>query len=133
MTMKVYEEDKVFQRATTTGWKTVVGTQINLLGIDFAFCPTYRNSQFAIDVFEVESGALVVSVPYAAADVYANNTRDKAVEFYKNEIVGVVLSTFGKGDIKKMKKEIERVKKYVTNKIGERPDIIDLEEENNEI
>ncbi|EIS1577371.1 hypothetical protein LZA40_002299 [Listeria monocytogenes] len=113
--MKVYEGDKAFQRATTTGWKTVVGTQINLLGIDFAFCPRYRNSQFAIDVFEVESGALVVSVPYTAADVYANNTRDKAVEFYKNEIVGVVLSTFGKGDIKK-NEERNRVRKKICDK-----------------
>lgn len=40
--MKVYEKDRVFQISTTAGWMAVNGTQINISGIDFAFCPVCR-------------------------------------------------------------------------------------------
>ncbi|HGQ6657666.1 TPA: hypothetical protein ACL05J_002134 [Listeria monocytogenes] len=42
MSIKVYEKDKIFQRATVAGWRPMQGTQINIQGIDFAFCPSKK-------------------------------------------------------------------------------------------
>ncbi|EAA0045083.1 hypothetical protein ARP93_13275 [Listeria monocytogenes] len=131
--MKVYEKDRVFQRATTMGWKTVVGTQINLLGIDFAFCPVRRNKSLTIDVFEVSSGTLTASVPIDIVDIYICDTRDAAIEFYKDEIAPAVVSKINHFGIEKVKSAIEKLKKEMTSDFGERPEIVDLEEENNAI
>ncbi|HEM1440058.1 hypothetical protein ORY89_06385 [Listeria monocytogenes] len=133
MTMKVYEKDRVFQGATKVGWMAAQGTQITISGIDFAFCPVRRNKSLTIDVFEVSSGALMASVPIDIVDIYICDTRDTAIEFYKNEIAPVVVSKINKFGIKKVKSAIEILKKQMTNDFGERPKIVDLEEENNEI
>ncbi|EAH0800218.1 hypothetical protein JJN99_01540 [Listeria monocytogenes] len=131
--MKVYEKDRVFQRATTMDWKTVVGTQINLLGIDFAFCPVRRNKSLTIDVFEVSSGTLTASVPIDIVDIYICDTRDAAIEFYKDEIAPAVIFKINHFGIEKVKSAIEKLKKEMTSVFGERPEIVDLEEENNAI
>ncbi|EED2489959.1 hypothetical protein G7530_002240 [Listeria monocytogenes] len=131
MTMKVYEKDRVFQSATKLGWMAVKGTQINISGIDFAFCPVRRYKNSTIDVFEIESGTLMASVAIDIFVLFGSNTRDKAIELYKKEIATAVVSKINKFGIKKVKSEIQRMKKQMISDFGERPEIVDLEEENN--
>ncbi|HAC5673581.1 TPA_asm: hypothetical protein GZX19_10310 [Listeria monocytogenes] len=130
--MKVYEKDRVFQSATKLGWMAAKGTQITISGIDFAFCPVRRNNSLTIDVFEVSSGAVMASVPIDIVDIYICDIRDTAIEFYKDEIAPAVVSKINKFGIEKVKSAIERSKKEMTSVFGERPEIVDLEEENNE-
>lgn len=131
MSIKVYEKDKIFQRATVAGWRPMQGTQINIQGIDFAFCPSKKNKDVTIDVFEIESGTLMVSVAIDIIALFGSSTRDKAIELYKKEIATAVVSKINKFGIKKVKSEIERMEKQMTSIFGERPEIVDLEEENN--
>ncbi|EAF1452693.1 hypothetical protein CH431_12200 [Listeria monocytogenes] len=131
--MKVYEKDRVFQRATKVGWMAAQGSQITISGIDFAFCPVRRNKSLTIDVFEVSSGTLTASVPIDIVDIYICGARDTAIEFYKDEIALAIIFKINHFGIDEMKSEIERMKKQMISDFGERPKIVDLEEENNEI
>ncbi|EDN9028975.1 TPA: hypothetical protein RF440_001100 [Listeria monocytogenes] len=131
--MKVYEKDRVFQRATKVGWMAAQGSQITISGIDFAFCPVRRNKSLTIDVFEVSSGTLTASVPINIVDIYICDTRYAAIEFYKDEIAPAVIFKINHFGIEKVKSAIEKLKKEMTSVFGERPEIVDLEEENNEI
>ncbi|EAE5019044.1 TPA_asm: hypothetical protein GZQ63_12630 [Listeria monocytogenes] len=130
MTMKVYEKDRVFQMSTTAGWMAVKGTQINISGIDFAFCPVRRNKSLTIDVFEVSSGTLTASVPIDIVDIYICGARDTAIEFYKDEIAPAIIFKINHFGIDEMKSAIEKLKKEMISVFGERPEIVDLEEEN---
>ncbi|EAA0364369.1 hypothetical protein D8K65_06160 [Listeria monocytogenes] len=131
--MKVYEKDRKFQIATTKGWMAAQGSQITISGIDFAFCPVRRNKSLTIDVFEVSSGTLTASVSIDIVDIYICDTRDAAIEFYKDEIAPAVIFKINHFGIEKVKSAIEKLKKEMTSVFGERPEIVDLEEENNEI
>ncbi|WP_322935094.1 hypothetical protein [Listeria monocytogenes] len=131
MTMKVYEKDRKFQIATTKGWMAAEGTQINIYGIDFAFCLIPGNENVTVIVFEVESGTLMIKGQVSVIDVIACNTREKTVDFFKNKVAEVLVLQINKFGIEKVKSEIERKKKEVVGRFGKRPPLIDLEEENN--
>ncbi|EAE3362939.1 hypothetical protein E1U68_04350 [Listeria monocytogenes] len=73
----------------------------------------------------------MASVPIDIVDVYINNIRDKAIGFYKDEIAPAVIFKINHFGIDEMKSEIERMKKEMISDFGERPEIVDLEEENN--
>ncbi|HAM1838905.1 TPA: hypothetical protein H9509_002834 [Listeria monocytogenes] len=105
------------------------GSQITISGIDFAFCPVRRNKSLTIDVFEVSSGTLTASVPIDIVDIYIYDTRDAAIEFYKDEIAPAVIFKINHFGIEKVKSAIEKLKKEMTSVFGERPEIVDLEEE----
>ncbi|AQP69705.1 MULTISPECIES: hypothetical protein [Listeria] len=111
MAMKVYEKDRKFQIATTKGWMAAEGTQINIYGIDFAFCLIPGNENVTVIVFEVESGTLMIKGQVSVMDVIACSTREKTVDFFKNKVAEALVLQINKFGIENGKGIADRDKK----------------------
>ncbi|HAC0714059.1 TPA_asm: hypothetical protein GYZ54_05950 [Listeria monocytogenes] len=121
MSIKVYEKDKIFQRATVAGWRPVQGTQINIQGIDFSFCPLWENDNLRIRISEVDSGALLFEFPIPHLIRRILTIREDLIEYYEAEIVPIIELLIKENGIEKIQEEAEKVKKYMTKKFGYMP------------
>ncbi|HBJ9028194.1 TPA: hypothetical protein LEO04_001571 [Listeria monocytogenes] len=129
-TIKISEKDKVFQIATKSGWAVKVGMQVTIDGIDFAIYPFYAKSNVFIQVSEVGSGAGMLTIPIDLLNLFALDTRDKAIEYYKDNVIPLIQKKIEVNGLDKFRKEVEKAKKYMVETHGERPQIKNFEEEN---
>ncbi|EBF5204026.1 hypothetical protein FH000_10780 [Listeria monocytogenes] len=129
-TIKISEKDKVFQIATKKGWVEMYGMQVTIDGIDFAIYPFYAESNVFIQVSEVESGGVLINFPVDFIDVFVLDARDKAIEYYKDNVIPLIQKKIEVNGLDKFRKEVEKAKKYMVETHGERPEIKDIEEEN---
>ncbi|MBC1705823.1 hypothetical protein [Listeria welshimeri] len=128
-TIKISEKDKVFQIATKSGWIEQAGMQVTIDGIDFAIYVSNKKSNVVIQITEIESGAGMLTIPIDLPDIFALDTRDKAIEYYKDSVIPLVQKLIEFNGLDKFRKEVEKAKKYMVETHGERPDIKDIEEE----
>ncbi|EAC2288992.1 hypothetical protein FAL77_10080 [Listeria monocytogenes] len=128
-TIKISEKDKVFQIATEAGWVEQTGMQVTIDGIDFAICVFNEKSNDFIQVTEIKSGAGVLTIPINLLDLFALDTRDKAIEYYKDSVIPLIQKKIEINGLDKFRKEVEKAKSYMVEKYGERPEIKNLEEE----
>ncbi|EHT9075513.1 hypothetical protein KYU16_000695 [Listeria monocytogenes] len=128
-TIKISEKDKVFQIATEAGWVEQTGMQVTIDGIDFAIYPFHAENNIFIQVSEVDSGGVLINFPADFIDVFVLDTRDKAIEYYKDSVIPLVQKLIEFNGLDKFRKEVEKAKKYMVETHGERPDIKDIEEE----
>ncbi|MFH5555720.1 hypothetical protein ACHI0Q_07040 [Listeria monocytogenes] len=129
-TIKISEIDKVFQIATEAGWVEQTGMQVTIEGIDFAIYSFHAKSNVFIQVSEVGSGAALLRVPVNLIDIFVLDTRDKAMEYYKETVIPLIQKKIEVNGLDKFRKEVEKAKKYMVETHGERPQIKNFEEEN---
>ncbi|MBC1858252.1 hypothetical protein [Listeria seeligeri] len=128
-TIKISEKDKVFQIATEAGWVEQTGMQVTIDGMDFAIYPFHAENNIFIQVSEVDSGGVLINFPADFIDVFVLDTRDKAIEYYKDNVIPLVQKKIEFNGLDKFRKEVEKAKSYMLEKYGERPKIKDFEEE----
>ncbi|HDM9928629.1 hypothetical protein KXU47_11535 [Listeria monocytogenes] len=128
-TIKISEKDKVFQIATKSGWVVKVGMQVTIDGIDFAIYPEGTLTQVFLHVNEMPSGASLFNIPIDLIDFLDLNTRDKAIEYYKDSVIPLIQKKIKANGLDKFRKEVEKAKSYMLEKYGERPEIKDIEGE----
>ncbi|EIP5214645.1 hypothetical protein LS107_001636 [Listeria monocytogenes] len=128
-TIKISEKDKVFQIATENGWVERTGMQVTIDGIDFAIYPERTLTQVFLHVNEISSGASLFNIPINLIDFLDLNTRDKAIEYYKDNVIPLIQKKIEFNGLDKFRKEVEKAKSYMLEKYGERPKIKDFEEE----
>ncbi|AQP57433.1 hypothetical protein GTP47_14850 [Listeria monocytogenes] len=128
-TIKISEKDKVFQIATEAGWVERTGMQVTIDGIDFAIYPFHAENNIFIQVSEVDSGGVLINFPADFIDVFVLDTRDKAIEYYKDNVIPLVQKKIEANGLDKFRKEVEKTKKYMVETYGERPEIKDFEED----
>ncbi|MCB2625308.1 hypothetical protein KQ753_02870 [Listeria monocytogenes] len=129
-TIKISEKDKVFQIATEAGWVEQTGMQVTIDGIDFAIYPFHAENNIFIQVSEVDSGAGMLTIPIDLLNLFALDTRDKAIEYYKDNVIPLIQKKIEVNGLDKFRKEVEKAKKYMVETHGERPQIKNFEEEN---
>ncbi|MBC2114731.1 hypothetical protein HCA91_13140 [Listeria innocua] len=129
-TIKISEKDKVFQIATKEGWIEQTGLQVTIEGIDFAIYSFHAKSNVFIQVSEVGSGAGMLTIPIDLLNLFALDTRDKAIEYYKYNVIPLIQKKIEVNGLDKFRKEVEKAKKYMVETHGERPQIKNFEEEN---
>ncbi|EAC9325571.1 hypothetical protein B1N70_13375 [Listeria monocytogenes] len=127
-TIKISEKDKVFQIATVAGWVEQTGMQVTIDEIGFAICVFNKKNKDFIQVSEVESGAKLLSIPISVIDIFISDTRDKAIEYYKDNVIPLIQKKIKANGLDKFRKEVEKAKSYMLEKYGERPKIKDFEE-----
>ncbi|EAF7974913.1 hypothetical protein AXD44_11170 [Listeria monocytogenes] len=127
-TIKISEKDKVFQIATKSGWIEQAGMQVTIDGIDFAIYVLNKKSNVVIQITEIESGAGMLTIPIDLPDIFALDTRDKAIEYYKDNVIPLIQKKIKANGLDKFRKEVEKAKSYMLEKYGERPKIKDFEE-----
>ncbi|EAF6681694.1 hypothetical protein AUQ62_16160 [Listeria monocytogenes] len=128
-TIKISEKDKVFQIATVAGWVEQTGMQVTIDGIDFAIYPFHAENNIFIQVSEVDSGGVLINFPADFIDVFVLDTRDKAIEYYKDSVIPLIQKKIEANGLDKFRKEVEKTKKYMVETYGERPKIKDFEED----
>ncbi|EAE9599745.1 hypothetical protein [Listeria monocytogenes] len=128
-TIKISEKDKVFQIATEAGWVEQTGMQVTIDGMDFAIYPFHAENNIFIQVSEVDSGGVLINFPADFIDVFVLDTRDKAIEYYKDSVIPLIQKKIEANGLDKFRKEVEKTKKYMVETHGERPKIKDFEEE----
>ncbi|EIC8474779.1 hypothetical protein LAR06_002240 [Listeria monocytogenes] len=128
-TIKISEKDKVFQIATKSGWVEQTGMQVTIDEIDFAIYPLKTQNDTFIQVNEVESGAGMLTIPIDLLVLFISDTRDKAIEYYKDNVIPLIQKKIEANGLDKFRKEVEKTKKYIVETHGERPEIKDIEEE----
>ncbi|MCE8079148.1 hypothetical protein JJN66_11680 [Listeria monocytogenes] len=128
-TIKISEKGKVFQIATEAGWVEQTGMQVTIAGIDFAIYPLKTQNDTFIQVNEVESGAGMLTIPIDLLVLFISDTRDKAIEYYKDSVIPLIQKKIEANGLDKFRKEVEKTKKYMVETHGERPEIKDIEEE----
>ncbi|HAA8488622.1 TPA_asm: hypothetical protein GHP41_13810 [Listeria monocytogenes] len=128
-TIKISEKDKVFQIATYNGWVAKMGTQVTIEGIDFAIYPERTLTQVFLHVNEISSGASLLNYPIDLIDFLDVTTRNTAIEFYKDKVIPLIQKKIEVNGLDKFRKEVEKAKKYMVEKYGERPKIKDFEGE----
>ncbi|EAE5669192.1 hypothetical protein J8098_002947 [Listeria monocytogenes] len=128
-TIKISEKYKVFQIATKSGWIEQAGMQVTIDGIDFAIYVLNKKSNVVIQITEIESGAGMLTIPIDLPDIFALDTRDKAIEYYKDSVIPLVQKLIEFNGLDKFRKEVEKAKKYMVETHGERPKIKDIEGE----
>ncbi|HFU6463398.1 TPA: hypothetical protein ACGPC8_002915 [Listeria monocytogenes] len=128
-TIKISEKDKVFQIATKSGWVAKMGTQVTIAGMDFAIYPFHAENNIFIQVSEVDSGGVLINFPADFIDVFVLDTRDKAIEYYKDSVIPLIQKKIEANGLDKFRKEVEKTKKYMVETYGERPKIKDFEED----
>ncbi|EHY9143468.1 hypothetical protein LL221_001215 [Listeria innocua] len=129
-TIKISEKDKVFQIATEAGWVEQTGMQATIEGIDFAIYSFHAKSNVFIQVSEVGSGAGMLTIPIDLLNLFALDNRDKAIEYYKDNVIPLIQKKIEVNGLDKFRKEVEKAKKYRVETHGERPQIKNFEEEN---
>ncbi|APO62679.1 hypothetical protein ACX84_14740 [Listeria monocytogenes] len=127
--IKISEKDKVFQIATEAGWVEQTGMQVTIDGIDFAIYPLKTQNDTFIQVNEVESGAGMLTIPIDLLVLFISDTRDKAIEYYKDNVIPLIQKKIEANGLDKFRKEVEKAKKYMVETHGERPEIKDIEGE----
>ncbi|EHZ2232505.1 hypothetical protein K5L91_002429 [Listeria monocytogenes] len=125
--IKISEKDKVFQIATEAGWVEQTGMQVTIDGIDFAIYPIKTQNDTFIQVNEVESGAGMLTIPIDLLVLFISDTRDKAIEYYKDNVIPLIQKKIEANGLDKFRKEVEKAKKYMVETHGERPEIKDFE------
>ncbi|HBI6812454.1 TPA: hypothetical protein K8G27_001962 [Listeria monocytogenes] len=128
-TIKISEIDKVFQIATKSGWVAKTGTQVTIDGIDFAIYPERALTQVFLHVNEISSGASLLNYPIDLIDFLDVSTRNTAIEFYKYKVIPLIQKKIEANGLDKLRKEVEKTKKYMVETHGERPEIKDFEGE----
>lgn len=128
-TIKISEKDKVFQIATEAGWVEQTGMQVTIDGMDFAIYPFHAENNIFIQVSEVDSGGVLINFPADFIDVFVLDTRDKAIEYYKDSVIPLIQKKIEANGLDKFRKEVEKAKKYMVETHGERPEIKDFEGE----
>ncbi|ECX3644601.1 hypothetical protein F6J72_15730 [Listeria monocytogenes] len=128
-TIKISEKDKVFQIATEAGWVEQTGMQVTIDGMDFAIYPFHAENNIFIQVSEVDSGGVLINFPADFIDVFVLDTRDKAIEYYKDSVIPLIQKKIEFNGLDKFRKEVEKTKKYMVETYGERPKIKDFEED----
>ncbi|EAF1002862.1 hypothetical protein CGD32_09440 [Listeria monocytogenes] len=128
-TIKISEIDKVFQIATNNGWVAKMGTQVTIAGIDFAIYPERTLTQVFLHVNEISSGASLLNYPIDLIDLLDVNTRNTAIEFYKDKVIPLIQKKIEANGLDKFRKEVEKAKKNMVETHGERPEIKDFEGE----
>ncbi|EIR5700515.1 hypothetical protein LW946_002942 [Listeria monocytogenes] len=128
-TIKISEKDKVFQIATEAGWVEQTGMQVTIDGIDFAIYPERTLTQVFLHVNEISSGASLLNYPIDLIDLLDVNTRNTAIEFYKDKVIPLIQKKIEANGLDKFRKEVEKAKKYMVETHGERPEIKDFEGE----
>ncbi|MBC2142862.1 hypothetical protein HCA89_11110 [Listeria innocua] len=128
--IKISEKDKVFQIATKKGWVEMYGIQVTIDGICFAIYPQKYENNTCIQVSEVESGATVLIYQFAFIGLLMLDTRDKTIEYYKDKIIPLIQKKIEVNGLDKFRKAVEKAKNYMIETHGERPEIKDIEEEN---
>ncbi|EIR5700455.1 hypothetical protein LW946_002882 [Listeria monocytogenes] len=128
-TIKISEKDKVFQIATVAGWVEQTGMQVTIDGIDFAIYPERTLTQVFLHVNEISSGASLLNYPIDLIDLLDVNTRNTAIEFYKDKVIPLIQKKIEANGLDKFRKEVEKAKKYMVETHGERPEIKDIEGE----
>ncbi|EOH6391738.1 hypothetical protein ACMCNX_002767 [Listeria monocytogenes] len=128
--IKISEKDKVFQIATKEGWIEQTGLQVTIEGIDFAIYSFHAKSNVFIQVSEVGSGAGMLTIPIDLLNLFALDTRDKAIEYYKDNVIPLIQKKIEVNGLDKFRKEVEKAKKYMVETHGERPQIKNFEEGN---
>ncbi|HFK0746120.1 TPA: hypothetical protein ACGXQ2_000521 [Listeria monocytogenes] len=128
-TIKISEKDKVFQIATEAGWVERTGMQVTIDGMDFAIYPFHAENNIFIQVSEVDSGGVLINFPADFIDVFVLDTRDKAIEYYKDSVIPLIQKKIEANGLDKFRKEVEKTKKYMVETYGERPKIKDFEED----
>ncbi|HAC4847605.1 TPA_asm: hypothetical protein GZV06_13080 [Listeria monocytogenes] len=126
-TIKISEKDKVFQIATNNGWVVKMGTQVTIAGIDFAIYPERSLTQVFLHVIEISSGAALLNYPIDLIDFLDATTRNKAIEYYKDNVIPLIQKKIEVNGLDKFRKEVEKAKKYMVETYGERPEIKDFE------
>ncbi|HAC4681670.1 TPA_asm: hypothetical protein GZV52_15535, partial [Listeria monocytogenes] len=121
--------DKVFQIATKSGWVAKMGTQVTIAGIDFAIYPERTLTQVFLHVNEISSGASLLNYPIDLIDLLDVNTRNTAIEFYKDKVIPLIQKKIEANGLDKFRKEVEKAKKNMVETHGERPEIKDFEGE----
>ncbi|EGI0705631.1 hypothetical protein IF118_002034 [Listeria monocytogenes] len=129
-TIKISEKDKVFQIATEAGWVEQTGMQVTIDGMDFAIYPFHAENNIFIQVSEVDSGGVLINFPADFIDIFILDTRDKAIEYYKDNVIPLIQKKIEVNGLDKFRKEVEKAKKYMVETHGERPQIKNFEEEN---
>ncbi|EAK8454114.1 hypothetical protein A6C59_12270 [Listeria monocytogenes] len=129
-TIKISEKDKVFQIATKNGLVEQTGMQVTIDEIDFAIYPFHAENNIFIQVSEVESGAEMLTIPVDLLVLFISDTRDKAIEYYKDNVIPLIQKKIEVNGLDKFRKEVEKTKSYMLEKYGERPKIKDIEGEN---
>ncbi|EAC6165940.1 hypothetical protein EGG49_14945 [Listeria monocytogenes] len=127
--IKISEKDKVFQIATEAGWVERTGMQVTIDGIDFTIYPEGTLTQVFLHVNEMSSGASLFNIPNNLIDFLDLNTRDKAIEYYKDNVIPLIQKKIKANGLDKFRKEVEKAKSYMLEKYGERPKIKDFEGE----
>ncbi|EIL9506420.1 hypothetical protein LT265_003022 [Listeria innocua] len=128
-TIKISEKDKVFQIATEAGWVEQTGMQVTIDGMDFAIYPFHAENNIFIQVSEVDSGGVLINFPADFIDIFILDTRDKAIEYYKYNVIPLIKKKVEFNGLDKFRKEVEKAKKYMVETHGERPEIKDFEGE----
>ncbi|EAC5302275.1 hypothetical protein ACSFGG_001049 [Listeria monocytogenes] len=129
MTIKISEKDKVFQIATVAGWVEQTGMQVTIDEIDVVIYPLKTQNDTFIQVNEVESGGVVISIPINVIDTFVVDNRDKAIEYYKDNVIPLIQKKIEVNGLDKFRKEVEKAKSYMLEKYGEKPEIKDFEGE----
>lgn len=106
-TIKISEKDKVFQIATEAGWVEQTGMQVTIDGIDFAIYSFYAKSNVFLQVSEVGSGAVMLTIPIDLLNLFALDTRDKAIEYYKDNVIPLIQKKIEVNGLDKFGKEVE--------------------------
>ncbi|EJZ0598595.1 hypothetical protein OGJ17_003047, partial [Listeria monocytogenes] len=112
------------------GWVEQTGMQATIEGIDFAIYSFHAKSNVFIQVSEVGSGAGMLTIPIDLLNLFALDTRDKAIEYYKDNVIPLIQKKIEVNGLDKFRKEVEKAKKYMVETHGERPQIKNFEEEN---
>ncbi|EPO1014444.1 hypothetical protein ACT6BB_002331 [Listeria monocytogenes] len=128
-TIKISEKDKVFQIATEAGWVEQTGMQATIEGIDFAIYSERTLTQVFLHVNEISSGASLLNYPINLIDFLDVTTRNTAIEFYKDKVIPLIQKKIEANGLDKFRKEVEKAKKYMVETHGERPEIEDIEED----
>ncbi|EAC2566408.1 hypothetical protein A6C67_14880, partial [Listeria monocytogenes] len=90
----------------------------------------HAKSNVFIQVSEVGSGAGMLTIPIDLLNLFALDTRDKAIEYYKDNVIPLIQKKIEVNGLDKFRKEVEKAKKYMVETHGERPQIKNFEEEN---
>lgn len=72
----------------------------------------------------------MLNYPIDLIDFLDANTRNTAIEFYKYKVIPLIQKKIEANGLDKFRKEVEKTKKYMVETHGERPEIKDIEEEN---
>ncbi|HAC1155073.1 TPA_asm: hypothetical protein GI696_03975 [Listeria monocytogenes] len=118
---KIYSNNQIFQLAYKDGWVGLIGTQINIQGIDFSFCQLRENDKLRIKISEVNSGALILAVTVDIINAFILDTKEKLFAFYESELVPLIEAIIKENGIEKIREETEKVKKQMIKKFGDMP------------